>query len=121
MPGSRQDGWRIQISDNYYITKLHSRCISISKASETPGLYQGVLSFFYVTKYCVSDPFIALEGIPTKELLASKKELASDHRQYYLIDMRDDTLYGPYDTDSAMMDLEMIRTVDMSLAWEIVP
>lgn len=121
LPGSGRNDWNIQLSDQYYIVKVNSRCKSISKATASPGVYKDVLRCFYVTKYCVSDPFIAFEGIPTKGNFASEEELASDNRQYYLLDTRDESLYGPYDTDTAMMETELFQSIDMSLIWEVVP
>lgn len=121
LPGPGRDDWAIQLSNQYYIVKVNSRCKRISKATDSSGVYEDVLRCFYATKYCVSDPFIAFEGIPTKGNFASEEELSSDNCQYYLLDIRDGNLYGPYDTDSAMLESEIIQAIDMSLIWEIVP
>lgn len=121
IPGPGRADWEVQLSDQYYIIKANSSSKKICKATDTSGLYENVLSLFYVTKYCVFEPFICLEGIPTKEQFASKEERASDNRQYYLLDIRDGYLYGPYDTEGMLMESDIIKENDVSFAWDIVP
>ena len=121
VPGPGRADWEIQLSDQYYIIRANSSSKKICKATDTSGLYDNVLSYFYVTKYCLLDPFISLEGIPTAGLFASEEERASNNRQYYLLDVRDGSLYGPYDTEDALMESDIAKDLDITLGWETVP
>lgn len=121
LPGPGKTDWEIQLFDQYYIVRANSSSKKICKTTDTPGLYENVLSYFYVTKYYVSEPYICLEGIPTEELFASKNEQSSNIRQYYLLNADDGNLYGPYDTEEALVESSSIKGVDLSIVWEIMP
>lgn len=121
LPGPGRADWEVQLSDQYYIIKANSSSKKICKATDTSGLYENVLSYYYVTKYCVFGPFIGFEGIPTEGVFASEEERTSGNRQYYLLDVRDGNLYGPYDTEDALMESDIAKDIDVSLVWEMVP
>lgn len=121
IPGPGRADWEVQLSAQYYIIRANSSSKKICKATDTPGLYENVLSNFYVTKYSLLDTFISLEGIPTDGIFASDEELASSIRQYYLLDIQDGGLYGPYETADSMMESDLTKDINGSLVWETVP
>lgn len=121
LPGPGRSDWELQLSSQYYIIKANSYSKKLCKASDIPGVYENVLTNFYVTEYCVFEPFITIKGISTEGLFATEEELASNSRQYYLLGIRDGNLYGPYDTEDALMESDVSGDISMSLVWELVP
>ena len=121
IPGPGRDDWEIQLSDQYYIIKANSYSKKICKRTDTAGVYEDVLSCFYVTRYCVFESFISIEGIPTEGSFASEEERLSNDHQYYLLDIKDKLLYGPYETEKAMIEANIIQNHAASFLWEILP
>lgn len=121
IPGPGRSDWEVQLTDQYYIIKANSCSVKICRASDTPGLYENLLSNFYLTKYCVLDSFICIEGIVTEGLFATEEEQESEEWCYYLLDIRDGTLCGPYDSESILMESLIARDDITSLVWETVP
>lgn len=121
LPGPGRADWELPLFEQYYLIKGNNSSIKICKATDVSGLYENVLTYFYVTKYSVFEPFICLEGIPTDGLFVAEDELASDNRQYYLLDVRDENLYGPYDTEESLIKSDLAKGIDVSLVWETVP
>lgn len=113
--------WEIQLCEEYYITRENSSSKKICKATEFPGVYSHVLPYFYVTKYYVTDPYICFEGIPTEGLIASEEERTSDNWQYYVLDVSDGNLCGPYDTEDALLTSDLLKETNISIVWEILP
>ena len=121
LPGPGRADWEVQLSDQYYIIKANSSSKKLCKTTDTPGLYENVLSYFYVTKYCVFEPFICVEGIPTEEIFASEEERTSDKRQYYLLNVQEGTLYGPHDTENTLIESALTNDIELTLVWELPP
>lgn len=122
IPGPGRADWDIQLSDEYYIIRANSNSKNICKATETDGLYENVLSCFYITKYYVYESYIFLEGIPTAEIIASDYEKESDERCYYVLDVIEEQLWGPYDTENALLESDIIKEGEMlAVEWEILP
>lgn len=121
IPGAGRADWEIQLPNEYYIIRANSHRKVLCKASDIPGVFEDVLTFFYVTKYHVSEPYVFFEGIPTKEALASDEERKSDNRQYFLLDVMDGNLCGPYDTEDALLASDLLKETDLSIVWEILP
>lgn len=121
IPGPGRADWEIQLPNEYYIIRANSHRKVLCKAGDIPGVFEDVLAFFYVTKYYVSEPYVFFEGIPTKELLASDEERKSDNRQYFLLDVTDGNLCGPYDTEDALLASDLLKETDLSIVWEILP
>lgn len=120
IPGAGRADWELQITDQYYIIRANSRSKKISKSTDVNGVYVDVLSHFYVTRYCVNESYIFLEGIPTADVFASEEELMSDTRQYYLVDTGSGEVFGAYDSETELNEFH-IETSEELLSWEVLP
>lgn len=121
VPGPGRNEWEVQLSDQYSIVKENNRSIKVCTVTDSTGVYEYVLSNFYATKYHVTEAFIAIEGIPTEDIFASDRELLSDDYQYYLIEVHNGCIYGPYDSESLLKESAIFDDIDVNLVWEKLP
>lgn len=121
VPGPGRDDWVVQLSDQYCIVKENNRAKKVCTVTDSIGVYEYVLPNFYATKYHVADAFISIEGIPTEGIFASDGELSSDNYQYYLIDVHNGCIYGPYDSESSLIESAIYDDIDVNLVWEKLP
>ena len=119
LPKPGLSDWELSICDEYYLVRANKNSKKICKATDTDGLFEDVLSNYYVTRYFVLDSFIYLEGLSTEEIIVSKEELACDNRQYYMLDVRDGNLCGPYDTEDELLIPNTAN--EIGTMWIIVP
>ncbi len=95
--GFRGD-WYLDICNDYRLNRVNSKSIKIEKKdSNKSGKRSGIKNFF-VTKYCVVDDVICVEGIQTKEWTISQDELKENKLSYYLIETSSDSISGPFES-----------------------
>ena len=88
----------IELQAGYAIDHVNSRKIDITHKEDGEVGRSVVIENYYITSYCLTDIYIALEGIPTAGWAASEDELESEQRNYYLIDTLSGDLSGPFES-----------------------
>lgn len=84
--------WAVDLFSGYTITKVNSRGIILSHASQ--GI---VLNKFFITGLQVKEPYVCLRGIPTKDVWITDEELSENKVVYYFLNADTDELAGPFD------------------------
>ena len=121
IPGPGRSDWELPLIGDYTIIRINSRCKCLSKETDNPNIHTTLLQKYYVTRYYICDPYIFLEGIPTKDVFASEEEKKSDIREYYLFNVQEETQCGPYDTVDALLESDFLKDIDTSIVWEQLP
>ena len=101
--GSFRGDWSAAIDRNYEIRRVNSRGISICK--RTSGTAARILiDRYFLTAFCVAEPYLLFEGIPTEGEWLSDREKEEHRLCYYAIDTTKDKVIGPFDTADALFD-----------------
>lgn len=99
--GSFRGDWSAAIDRNYEIRRVNSRGISICKRTSATAA-RILIDRYFLTAFCVADPYLILEGIPTEGQWLSDREKEEHRLCYYAIDTTNDTVFGPFDTADAL-------------------
>jgi hypothetical protein len=99
--GSFRGDWSAAIDRNYEIRRVNSRGISICKrASDSAARI--LIDRYFLTAFCVAEPYLLFEGIPTEGEYLSDREKEEHRLCYYAIDTTNDKVIGPFDTAEAL-------------------
>lgn len=101
--GSFRGDWSTAIDRDYEIWRVNSRGISICKRT-SDNAAQILIDRYFLTAFCVADPYLLFEGIPTEGEWLSDREKEEHRLCYYAIDTTDDRVIGPFDTADALLD-----------------
>ena len=97
--------WDYDLINGYRLVRSSAHTIQLccdSKLSTHWGNSTIVLNCFYIKMITISEPFVGLQGITTRDYSASDEELSISKENYtfYLLDSSLHLLYGPYSKDS---------------------
>lgn len=67
---------------------------------------------YFLTAFCVQEPYILLEGIETADTFLSDSERNARQLAYYAIDTTDDSIIGPFETASSLLASLNLDTID---------
>jgi len=94
--------WDVNIYGEYELVRVNSRGIIIGKRQDSS--WSNPIPQFFITGFCVREPFILLEGIKTDDTFLSDEEKDARILSYYALDTTDDSVIGPFDTAEAMYE-----------------
>ena len=109
--GSFRGDWSAAIDRNYEIRRVNSREISICKRTSATAA-RILIDRYFLTAFCVADPYLILEGIPTEGQWLSDREKEEHRLCYYAIDTTYDKVIGPYDTADALFATLNLSGID---------
>lgn len=113
LPGERLrrwfslDGFRgdyyIDLLGDYRIDRVNGSCIVLEKKDARPGSMT-VIKNYFATKYCLVDPYICVEGVPTADAFITDAEKENRVVAYYVVDTESDSIEGPFATFQEMAE-----------------
>ncbi len=101
--GSFRGDWSAAIDRNYEIRRVNSRGVSICKRTSATAA-RILIDRYFLTAFCVAEPYLLFEGIPTEGEWLSDREKEEHRLCYYAIDTTKDKVIGPFDTADALFD-----------------
>ena len=66
--------WTIDLMGDYQIWRINERCIMLCRKHTNDSGATDVIENFFVTRYCLIDSYICVEGIPTKADFITEEE-----------------------------------------------
>ena len=94
--------WAVNIYGEYELVRVNSRGIMIGKRQDSS--WSNPIPQFFITGFCVREPFILLQGIQTAGIFLSDEEKEMRILCYYALDTGDDRVIGPFDTAEALSE-----------------
>ncbi len=95
--------WAVNIYGEYELVRVNSRGITIGKRYDGQG-WSNPIPQFFITGFCVREPFILLEGIKTADTFLSDEEMDARILSYYALNTTDNSVIGPFDTAEALSE-----------------
>ncbi len=93
------DGFRgdyyIDLIGDYRIDRVNGSRIVLEKKDVGSGSTT-VIKNCFVTKYCLVDPYICVEGISTADAFITDEEKENCVVAYYVVDTESDSIEGPF-------------------------
>ncbi len=101
--GDGRGDWTVELCGGYTLTKVNGYEIVFGHKMDSPAAGSSILlPNCFISAYQVQEPYIFLEGIPTKSWAASEEELQSKTRNYYLVNTDNGEISGPYESFDAL-------------------
>lgn len=99
--------WTYELVGGYVLNRIngHSIVLGHSNHSEISGSSSIVIQGYYVTDFCMDQEYIGVRGIPTMGMFATDEELESKQRWYHLIDISNDEVLGPYESEEEFVSI----------------
>jgi hypothetical protein len=95
--------WTVNIYGEYELVRVNSRGITIGKRHDGQ-CWSNPIPQFFITGFCVREPFILLEGIKTADTFLSDEEKDARILSYYALNTTDNSVIGPFDTVEALSE-----------------
>ncbi len=111
MIGNLCGDWDVTIYGDYDLVRVNSHCIEISKKAGEGGWCMMIPQYF-VTGFCIREPYILLEGIQTADDFITDQEKEARIFSYYALDTTDDSVIGPFDTADGISDKLHLSGID---------
>lgn len=112
------------LPNGYFISRVNSKQIAIAwdqnwktDLDSNSGVY--VIDKYFVKGFSYNDRFIGLFGTHTQLNYATEIELESNELQYYIIDTKEQEIYGPLNSERAFQDALMEIGVENLSDWFI--
>lgn len=118
--GNPTGDWDLELLNDYYLIRVNSHCKKIARSTEYSDKYV-IRDNLYVTDYQVSDPYIYVCGIRTRESFISDEELTTNYRWYYLVDTVSGEVSGPFDSKESFEDFLTQSEIEILEEWIVVP
>lgn len=88
--------WEYELTGGYAINRMNAHGIALVRYTDSTETGVVVIPNFYVTEFCMNQNYIGVRGIQTTGMWATDKELQSQNRVLYLVDIRNGDIYGPH-------------------------
>ena len=96
--------WTIDLMGDYQIWRINERCIMLCRKHTNDSGATDVIENFFVTRYCLIDSYICVEGIPTKADFITEEEKETSIVVYYIVDTEKNSIEGPFRSFQEMQD-----------------
>lgn len=116
--GDGRGDWTVELCAGYSIVKINSRqiCLGYKESLDAPGS-SIIISNYFVTAYGMSDSYIFLKGIQTKEHTISNDERHNPEFVYYLVNTTDDDVIGPFEAYDDFLKLCSSLGLEIETEW----
>lgn len=89
--------WDYELISGYSLVRTNAHSIVLTHTGDSEDApSEIVIEQYYVTQFCFNDRYIGLQGILTQGHSATDKELSGEERAYYLVNVADGTIVGPF-------------------------
>lgn len=96
--------WTIDLIGDYQIWRINERSIILCRKHTDDSGATDVIENFFVTRYCLIDSYICVEGIPTKADFITEEEKETSIVVYYIVDTEKNSIEGPFRSFQDMQD-----------------
>lgn len=103
--------WDVNLYGEYDLVRTNSHCIQISKKAGEHA-WCTMIPRFFVTGFCVREPYILLEGIRTADVFITDQEKEARNLCYYALDTTDDSVIGPFDSSDGLIQKLNLSGID---------
>lgn len=88
--------WEYELTGGYKLIRLNASEIILGRNRPDSSSSKGVITEYYITDYCMNQRFIGIQGIRHKGLPSSYRGVEMGERGYFLINVSNGDVYGPY-------------------------
>lgn len=116
--GAGRGDWSRELCAGYTLTKVNGYEIVFGHREDFSATANSILiENCFISAYQVQEPYIYLEGIPTKSWAASEEELQSKTRNYYFVNTDSGEIVGPFESSAALSDYCTSLAIEIPEEW----
>ena len=96
--GDGRGDWGLELINGYWILKINSRNVLLSKEHDNTTGWSTKINGYYVTSYQLNDKYIFTEGFKNEGNSITDEELENPIIYYYIVNTLTDEIFGPFET-----------------------